>query len=249
MGTATRLPSIRADVFFLNVPEIVRRGPPRWVVVRLEQPVSLVPFHYQQAHLAGPLSVEEWAQRLGAPVVFNAGQFAEDLHYLGWLKSRGTWISQQRKSAWLGLLVSGPIDGGGWTRIIDLEHADNAIVQRYQNVMQSMMLVDEAARVRVRQSELAACRTIIAEDQSGRILVIATEGAVTLHDMARWLPQSGLNIVRAMNLDGGIESQLAINTPELNLILYGQYGTSSTVFEPRGQIRYPLPAVIALMPQ
>jgi hypothetical protein len=52
-----------------------------------------------------------------------------------------------------------------------------------------------------------------------------------------------------MNLDGGIESQVAIRTPELELALYGQYGTGTTVFEGApGQIRYPLPAVIAVHP-
>jgi len=55
--------------------------------------------------------------------------------------------------------------------------------------------------------------------------------------------------VRAMNLDGGIESQLAIHTPELELAVYGQYGTGTTVFgSGGGQIRYPLPAVVAVRP-
>ena len=249
LGASTRLTSLGADVFFLNVPEIVRRGPPRLVVVRFDHPVEFVPYHYTQRGLPAPEAVEDWAQHLNAPVVFNAGQFAENLQYLGWLKSDGVWVSQQRKPAWMGLLVSGPVDGGVWGRIVDLEQADVAVVDRYRNVVQSMMLVDEGARIRVRRSDLAACRTIVAEDKTGRLLVIASEGAITLYDMARWLPNSGLNIVRAMNLDGGVESQLAINTLELKLTLYGQYGTESTVLEARGQVvRYPLPAVVAIRP-
>jgi hypothetical protein len=52
-----------------------------------------------------------------------------------------------------------------------------------------------------------------------------------------------------MNLDGGLESQLAINTPELSLTLLGQYGTEQSVFEARaGMVRYPLPAVVAVQP-
>lgn len=250
LGASTRLASLGADVFFLNVPEIVRRGPPRVVVVRLEQAAALVPYHYADRQLPGPQTVEDWAQHLKAPVVFNAGQFDEKLQYLGWLKSEGRWLVERRKTAWMGLLVSGPIDGSVWGRIVDLEQSDGAaMAARYQNVMQSMMLVDEGARIRVRRSDLAACRTVVAEDKRGRLLIIATEGAITLYDMARWLPNSGLGIVRAMNLDGGIESQLAINTPELSLTLYGQYGTESSVFEVRGQmVRYPLPAVVAVRP-
>lgn len=251
LGAATHLASIDADVFFLNVPELMRRGPPRLVVIRLNAPMVLVPHHYAADELAGPIAVEEWARVLGAPIVFNAGQFDNKLQYLGWLKSRGNWLSQVRKSAWMGLLVSEPqgeIHGSGpTTRVVDLEQAPADVAARYANVMQSMMLVDESARVRVRHTELAACRTVVAEDTLGRVLVLATEGAATLYDLANWLPRSGLDIVRAMNLDGGIESQLAIDTPELKLTLYGQYGTESSLFEAHaGMVRYPLPAVVAV---
>ena len=246
-STSTQLASPRADVFFLNVPQIVQRGPPRLVVVRLEGPAQLVPHHYSQAGLPGPQTVEEWARHLGAPVVFNAGQFDEKLQYLGWLKADDRWLSSQRKAGWMGLLVSGPHDGGAWGRIVDLQQADPNVVDRYRHVLQSMMLVDDAARVRVRHTDRAACRTVVAEDRRGRLLILATEGAVTLQDLATWLPQSGLDIVRAMNLDGGIESQLAIDTPELRLALYGQYAREASMLELRGpMVRYPLPAVVAV---
>lgn len=250
LGAATHLTSIDADVFFLNVPELMRRGPPRLVVVRLNAPMVLVPHHFAADELAGPVTIEDWARVLQAPIVFNAGQFDSKMHYLGWLKSRGNWLSQVRKTAWMGLLVSEPQGAGPTTRVVDLEQAPADVVARYANVMQSMMLVDESAHVRVRHTDLAACRTVVAEDTQGRVLVLATEGAATLYDLANWLPKSGLDIVRAMNLDGGIESQLAINTPELKLTLYGQYGTESSLFEAHaGMVRYPLPAVVAVQPK
>jgi len=65
-----------------------------------------------------------------------------------------------------------------------------------------MMLVDDHGRVRVRDTEKAACRTAIAQDRDGRMLVLVTEGAVTLADLARYLAKSDLHIARAMNLDG-----------------------------------------------
>jgi hypothetical protein len=250
LAASTHLTGIDADVFFLNVPEIVRRGPPRFVVIRLNAPVALVPHHFAHEELFGPLNIEDWAKVLDAPIVFNAGQFDDKLQYLGWLKSGDTWLSQGRKAAWMGLLVSEPHGAGPCARVVDLAQAPDDVVARYANVMQSMMLVDESAHVRVRHSELAACRTVVAEDTQGRLLILATEGAVTLFDLANWLPHSGLDIVRAMNLDGGIESQLAIQSPELSLTLYGQYGTESTLFEAHaGVVRYPLPAVVAVQPR
>ncbi len=256
----TRLNSVGAEVFFLTVPQWTRRGPPRLVVIRLDEPASRVPYHFSASapmrdHAAPtPHTIDEWAQRLGAPIVFNSGQFDANFAYLGWLKSQGQWLNTQRQPTWMGFLVSAPHAGGAWARIVDLatpperERDPRLWADAYDNVIQSMMLIDEQAQVRVRQSDLAACRTVVAQDRDGRMLIIATEGAVTLFDLAQWLPHSGLRVVRAMNLDGGIESQLAVRTQELNLTLYGQYGTGSHVFEARHMARYPIPAVIAVWP-
>ena len=99
----------------------------------------------------------------------------------------------------------------------------------------------------MRDTDKSACRTVVAEDKRGRLLILITEGAVTLGDFGRWLIEQDLDIVRAMNLDGGIEAQLVVRTRELDLDIYGQYGTGTTVFEGTpGQIRYPLPAVVAV---
>ncbi len=226
--------------------EMVRRGPRSIVVLRFMRPVELRPFHFRADEIGAKLPVEAWAERLAAKVVFNAGQFDENFEHLGWLKRDGKWLSRQQKPAWKGLLVSGPLGESFFGRIVDLERADGEVAEDYRNVVQSMMLLDASQKLRVRDSELSACRTVVAEDKQGRILVVVTEGATTLGDLGRWLARSSLGVVRAMNLDGGIESQLVVDTPELKLVLYGQYGTGTTVFTPgTTQTRYPLPAVIA----
>jgi hypothetical protein len=114
LGVSTHLNELHAEVFFLNVPDIVRRGPPRLVVVRLEDSAKLIPYHFASLKLSNPLTIEDWAQKLGAPIVINSGQFDEKLQYIGWLKSRGQWLAEQRKSAWMGLLVSDPVDQGAY---------------------------------------------------------------------------------------------------------------------------------------
>jgi hypothetical protein len=241
------VPSIGAEVFYMDAGSIVKRGPPRMLVVRFAGPVELVPHHYASDNLPRAAPIEEWSERLGAPIVFNAGQFDEKLNHLGWLKGDGVWLFDDRKPQWKGLLVSGPVEGGGFSGVIDLEHASPNITDAYRHVVQSMMLLDEADKVRVRDTDKNACRTVVAQDGSGRLLILVSEGALTLGDLARWLAESSLGIVRAMNLDGGIEAQIAISTPELKLALYGQYGTGSSMLESvGGPIRFPLPAVIAV---
>ncbi len=242
-----RLRSVAADVFHLDASAITQRGPSRFVVVRLDGPVELVPHHFAAAKLDGPMTIGEWAEQTGAPILFNAGQFDDELNHLGWLKADGAWIAEHRKKKWKGLLVSGPLDGAPWAGVVDLEQSNPNIADQYRHVVQSMMLVDDKARVRVRDSDKTACRTVVAQDDEGRILIMVSEGAMTLGDLARWLPTTGLGIVRAMNLDGGIEAQLAVATPELTFEMYGQYGTGTTVFQAGpGQIEYPLPAVVAV---
>lgn len=249
-ATRTELVELGAELFYLDASPIVRRGSTRVVVLRLNEPVELIPHHFRAAGLQEPQPAEAWQDVLDAPVVFNAGQFDENLNHLGWLKSDGAWLSDYRKPAWKGLLVSGPKGDRGWGRVVDLKFNQPSIVEGYRHALQSMMLVDHNRDVRVRDSDLTACRTVVAEDVQGRLLIILTEGATTLADLARWLPQTPLDLVRAMNLDGGIESQLVIQTPELSAAFYGQYGTGTTVFDssPGQMIRYPLPAVVAVRP-
>jgi len=243
------LPSIGAELLFMDGSSIARRGPGVVVVLRFSGGVEFKPYHFRSESYPEPMPIEAWAQKLEAAVVFNAGQFDESLDHLGWLKREGRWLAPRKKSAYKGLLVSGPLAGAYWARVVDLDRADPDIEEHYANVVQSMMLVDAGRNLRVRDTELAASRTVVAEDARGRILLVLTEGAVTLGDLARWLSSSPLDIVRAMNLDGGVESQLAVDTPELKLVLYGQYGTGSAFKSGGGQVRYPLPAVVAVRPR
>ena len=244
-----RVQSIQADIFYLDAEDIVKQGPPGVLVIRLDEPVELVPHSYAKTGFDGPETVGTWIEKLGVPLVFNAGQYDENLRHLGWLKAQDQWLSKYRKDQWKGLLLSGPIGHEGWSRLADLEDVDAKIIERYEHVVQSMMLVDHDGKIRVRESDRVACRSAIAEDAQGRLIFLMTQGATTLADFARWIPQSGLNVVRAMNLDGGVEAQVALRTPEFNLSMYGTFGVGSTGFPTiQGLVQYPIPNVIAVRP-
>lgn len=54
-------------------------------------------------------------------------------------------------------------------------------------------------------------RTIIAQDDSGNILILVSPFlGLSLHDLSSFLPSSGLDIVTAVNLDGGGSTMLAL---------------------------------------
>lgn len=246
-GNATHIESLDADLFFLDAGEVVERGPSRVLVLRFDGPIRLVPFHYR-GRFGSPVPIDQWQVSLGLPVVFNAGQYDENDVHLGWLKGEGAWISRAYRKQWKALLVSQPAAGPAWSGIIDLKSSNPDVAQSYHNVVQSMMLVDRVHGVRVRESERTACRTVVAQDGQGRLMLILTEGAVTLAAFGRWLTeQPSLEIVRAMNLDGGLESQAALKTEDVSMTLFGQYGTG-TFDATAGPFRRPLPAVIGILP-
>ncbi len=244
-GHPQELPSISAEVLYLDASDIVTTGSPRVLALRFDGKVELAPYHFASEGLDAPITISDWAERLHAPVVFNAGQYDENLAHLGWLKRDGEWIVPHLHAAWQALLLSGPVDGAAWARIVDLSQADGSVEKRYRQAIQSMMLVDDSGRARVRRSTKSACRTVVAEDTHGRILVMVTEGAVILADLAGWLTRQDLGIVRAMNLDGGLESQLAVNTPRLSFTFYGQHNTGLQ----GGRLPHGIPTVIAVRPR
>lgn len=243
------LEGLPAELFFLDASGITERGPSRVIVVRLDGGLALVPHHFRDENLSAPMPIDDWARHLGAPFVFNAGLFNTTLNHLGWLKAHGRWLAPERHARFGGLLLSGPHGDAAWARIVDLEQAAADSIDRYDHAIQSMMLFDDRGILRVRDTEKAASRTVVAEDAFGRILILHVEGAVTLAALARWLLQQPLQLVRALNLDGGIEAQLAIRTPSLELTVFGQHGTGTTLPIPAADaLRYPLPAVIAVVP-
>jgi len=243
------LPTLRAEIVKYHTESITRRGDARLWMIRLEQPVDLIPYHFQQQNLKTPQTIGVWQEHLNAPLVINAGLYDETHKHLGLLKGQGVWISKQHKSQWYGLLVSGPLEHGPWARIVDLEKTDIKIIESYQNAVQSMMLFDENKPLRVRDTDIAASRMVLAQDKQNRILVLIHEGAVTLADLARYLQASDLNLLNAMNLDGGVEAQMALKTNELQMLIYGQYGTAKNVLaKAAGKIKTPLPSVIAIWP-
>jgi len=63
-----------------------------------------------------------------------------------------------------------------------------------------------------------ARRTVVAQDRQGRLLfVIAPRGYLSLHETARWLADSDLDIDMALNLDGGQSSGLYLSAEETDI--------------------------------
>jgi hypothetical protein len=64
------------------------------------------------------------------------------------------------------------------------------------------------------EDNVAARRTVIAQDQEGRILfIVAPRGHFTLHRLSVYLMESDLNLDIALNLDGGPSTGILVSEP------------------------------------
>ena len=127
-------------------------------------------------------------------------------------------------------------------RVIDLKYDQFRLgTTPYAQLAQSFMLFDHTGRKRVKKGNWVANRTAVAEDRKGRILVFVSEGGLTIWDFARLLQSSGLNLVKAMSMDGGYESELAVHTGNFDYVSYGQWETNDygDLSLPASTCRYP----------
>lgn len=235
------------DFAFLPADETVRVGGSRIACLRLD------PKHFRFKVLAAPkgeagYTAERWLKKSGALAVFNAGQYAADLSYLGLLVTEGQ--VHGRLAAKLGaLFVAEPKDPAlPLARVVDLHYTPfPATNSPYLEVAQSLMLVDRFGQVRVRRSNKVAHRTLVAEDSQGRIVVLVTEGRHTLWELADDLSRRKLGFREIMCMDGGPESQIEIKVGGFG---YHQYGDPSEAPDfPLPWPRPTLPVALGVFPR
>ena len=228
-----------------------RRGSPLIAVVRFQpERWRLDLFHESEGGAAGRrgLDVEEWRDRTGAAVMINAGQYYPDHVPMGLFMKEGRNLGTRQIKSWKGLLVAEPARAGvPAAAILDLEHdAFDVATTPYRLALQSFMILDRDGKKRVRRSEWHANRTALATDRSGRLLALHTEGAYTLWELADWIARSDLGVMQALSLDGGFESQLAINAGSTRYLSFGRWHVDDKGDHSIEGLRVPLPAVLGV---
>jgi uncharacterized protein YigE (DUF2233 family) len=172
--------------------------------------------HYRDEGLPVPPSITGWQQRTDAYIVFNAGLFREDYSYLGLLLKGGRSLGGKKHRSWQGLFAAEPTDSKQRkARVLDLAFEGfTEDSPSYLEAAQSLMLLDHTGKLRVRDSGKRAYQTVVAEDNTGAILVMKTADIVSLHDLADCLHRQMPSIQRAMAMDGGSSSDI-IGSPDL----------------------------------
>ena len=223
-----------------------RFGSPQIAVLRLDPRRATIRVrHYSRLAERKPLTIVEWQEKSGALAVFNAGQYYPDYSYMGLLVSEGVPISPKLHPSYQPALVASPVGAGAGARVLDLTRRPlDPKRPGGREVAQSFMLFDTSGTLRIRKSNQVAKRTVVAEDQQGRLLAITSEGGYTLHEFAQLLQKLPLGIDEAMSMDGGDEAELCVRSGGFRYGSFGPWKEDGFPDAPGAQV--PLPAVIAV---
>jgi uncharacterized protein YigE (DUF2233 family) len=170
-----------------------------------------------------PQRISQWQESTHAVVLFNASYFTDQGQPCGALLIDGKVQGPLKNSAMRGMFVAEPRGMSPdlpRATILDVTATPVDInkLPWTQGLMSFPLLLDSRGRIRVKNSNLQAQRTVICTDRKGNILVCHTTGDYfTLYELARFLKTTPLEIDLALNLDGGSKAQLLINTPDFSL--------------------------------
>ena len=200
-----------------------------------------------------PQDIAAWQQELKAVVVFNASYYSQDGQPVGLIITDGKPLGPPRNPKMRGMFVAEPKGmSPDLPRATILDLALTPIIHQKlpwtQGVQSFPLLLDAKQRIRVRQTDKTAHRTVIATDRHGNILVFNTHSAYfTLYDLAWFLKESAFEIDTALNLDGGREAQLIIKTKDFEYSSANSLGTQlGTLLDHK---QYELPTVLAVFPR
>ena len=173
-------------------------------------------FRLDVAYRETPQSLETWQKETNALIVLNAGYYS---------------VTNEKYFPDGLTIVNGKASGqsftgfGGMLAIKDSRAELRWLVQKPYDPYEALhaalqsfpILVQPGGRLGFgaeRENNVSARRTVIGQDQKGRILfIVAPQGYFTLHQMSLYLTASDLNLDIAVNLDGGGSTGILVANP------------------------------------
>lgn len=189
--------------------DIIRDGAVIFQAVRIDPTQYSFRAHYRPN---APLTLPEWQAELPtAEVIINANFFTPENTVLGLLISDGIQYGASYTNRGGTFFVDGATVG------IRSNTAQPYQGEAYSQAIQAFpMLVDNGLPTYNNSEDTAISRrTVIAQDTEGRIILLVTAGfGLSLYDLSQYLSTSDLNIVTALNLDGGGSTMMGIASSE-----------------------------------
>lgn len=186
----------------------------QFIALRIDPALYTFRVHYRPGN---PLNLARWREALsgeappGAVAFINANFFDAQGNALGLVVSDGVAYGQAYQGMGGMLQVQ---NGGVRVRSTILEpYAGEALEQAAQAF--PMLMTNGQASFANTQGDRISRRTVAAQDAQGRIVLIVTTSVIgmKLVDLSSYLASTDLQLVNAVNLDGGGSTLLALNVP------------------------------------
>lgn len=169
-----------------------------------------------------PLSMQEWMRKEQATALMNGGYFDGQDHATALVISHGQSFGTSYSGFGGMLAVSAQGD-------VQLRSLRNQPYDPSENLSEATqctpMLVLGGQRTQFNADKKVSPRSVVALDKQGHLLLIASPGmSFSLDDLATLLAKSDLNLVTALNLDGGSSTGLYVNStngsPQISIDSY-----------------------------
>src|SRR6267142_2213465 len=198
-------------------------------------------------------TARDWSQRHKFSAAINAGMFATDYKtHLGYMGS-STHVNNNHQNAYQSIAAFEPKDSQSLPRfrIFDLDapgiHFQD-IQKNYTSALQNLRLVKRAGLNQWSQQDRKWSEAALGEDDAGRILFIYSRSPFTMHDLNNELLAAGIGLVAAQHLEGGPEAQLYLHAGDVEMELYGSYGTSFKENDSNSSA-WPVPNILGVRPR
>lgn len=175
------------------------------VALRIDPALYRFRVHYQPG---APLALGAWLAALPEAVVLVNGNFFDPQGYiLGLLVADGVFHGQSYVGR--GGMFEVLNDSPGVRSLVAQPYAGEALEQALQAF--PMLVVDgEASYTNISDRDISR-RTVVAQDSQGRVILLATLlFGMRLTDLSAFLATADLDIVNALNLDGGGSTMMYI---------------------------------------
>jgi exopolysaccharide biosynthesis protein len=186
--------------------------------------------HYRPGQ---PLTAQQWADALpNAVALVNANFFSAQHQAVGLLVADGVPYSPVMPN--LGGIFQVQAGQARVRSNIAEPYAGEALEQAVQAY--PMLVLNGSAAYPGGQPDRPTRRTLIGQDDAGRILLLATPLlGMSLADLSAYLPMTDLRLLNAFNLDGGSSTLMVIRPPDNDPYIISSFD--------------PVPAVLAVYPR
>ncbi|MDP8314994.1 MAG: phosphodiester glycosidase family protein [Candidatus Celaenobacter antarcticus] len=207
--------------------------------------------------------ISEWQEQLDSQVLINASYWEPDYTptnhlvmdgklFIGQFPIMQERLYQEYRNKHKGIFVAGALeDSLDEVGILGTNEISDFSNPRYETMVESWPMLIKDNQVVIKKDNWIANRTIVGLTEDNEVIFALTEigDNLSLYETTNFLYKA-CNLTDALNLDGGIASEMAISTTNFNYIITGTY----EVVHLQGEIRtkkgtqIPIPSVIGIYP-